>query len=221
MCHLQVNDKIAQRDFHMAKVVIGKKTWNRFDYDITLWSDRGKGRVKIIRYQRRASSKDPRTHNSLHITRIVMGAHLVEFLINECYGTTRLIPYVMLANTIRGNGCVCDDGNGTTRWLCTKRGKIPEESVPDWIQQMHKTKKMIDLNELRFFGKYGINYDVDELIAENSMFDSSNFTKVSPTDEDEEVDVVEENGEERLVLSRTVICRENLLKNVGCLTIFR
>ena len=66
---------------------------------------------------------------------------------------------------------------------------------------MHKTKKMIDLNELRFFGKYGINYNVDELIAENSMFNGSNFTKVSPTDEDEEVDVVEENGEERLVLS--------------------
>ena len=86
------------------------------------------------------------------------------------------------------------------RWLCTKRGKIPEESLPEWIQQMHQTKKMIDLNELRYFGQYGINYDVDELIAKNSMFDSSNFTKVLQTDEDEEVDVVEENGEERLVL---------------------
>ena len=221
MCHLQVNDEIAQRDFHMAEVVIGEKTWDRFDYDITLWSDRGKGRVKIVRYRRRASSKDPRTHNSLHIARIVMGAHLVGFLINECYGTARLIPYVMLANTIRGNGYVCDNGNGTTRWLCSKRGKIPEESLPDWIQQLHKTKKMIDLNELRFFGKYGINYDVDELIAGNSMFDSSNFTKVSPTDEDEEVDVVEENGEERLVLSRIVVCRENVVKSGTCLTIFR
>ena len=130
-----------------------------------------------------------------------MGAHLVGFLINECYGTARLIPYVMLADTIRGNGCVCKDRNGTTRWLCTRRGKLPEESLPDWIKQMHKTNKMIDLNELRFFGKYGINYDVDELIAENSMFDSSNFTKVSPTDEDEEVDMVAENGDERSVLS--------------------
>ena len=80
---------------------------------------------------------------------------------------------------------------------------------------------MIDLNELRLFGKYGINYDVDELIAENSMFDSSNFTKVSLTDEDEEVDVVEENGEERLVLSRIVICREKVVKSGTCLTIFR
>ena len=205
----------------MAEVVIGEKTWDRFDYDITLWSNRGKGRAKIVRYWRRASSKDPRTHNSLHIARIVMGAHLVGFLINECYSTARLIPYVMLADTIRGNGCVCDDGNGTTRWLCSKRGKIPEESLPDWIQQMHKTKKMIDLNELRFFSKYRINYNVDELIAENSIFDSSNFTKVSPTDEDEEVDVVEENGEERLVLSRIVICRENVVKSGTCLTIFR
>ena len=221
MCHLQVNDKIAQRDFHMAKVVICKKTCYRFDYDIMLWSDRGKGRAKIVRYRRGASLKDPRTHNSLHITRIVMGAHLVGFFINECYGTARLIPYVMLADTVRGNGCVCDDGNGTTRWLCSKRGKIPEELLPDWIQQMHKTKKMIDLNELRFFGKYGINYDVDELIAENSMFDSSIFSKISPMDEDEEVDVVEENGEERLVLSRIVVCRENVVKSGTCLTIFQ
>ena len=80
---------------------------------------------------------------------------------------------------------------------------------------------MIDLNELRYFGQYGINYDVDKLIAENSMFDSSNFTKVLQTDEDEEVDVVEENGEERLVLCRIVICRENVVKCVTCLTIFR
>ena len=80
---------------------------------------------------------------------------------------------------------------------------------------------MIDLNELRYFGQYGINYDVDELIAENSVFDSSNFTKVLQTDEDEEVDMVEENGEERLVLCRIVNCRENVLKCVACLTIFR
>ena len=53
------------------------------------------------------------------------------------------------------------------------------------------------------------------------MFDSSNFTKVLQTDEDEEVDVVEENGEERLVLCRIVVCLENVLKCVACLTIFR
>ena len=43
---------------------------------------------------------------------------------------------------------------------------------------MHQSKKMIDLNELRYFGKYGINYDIDELIAANSMFNRINFTKV-------------------------------------------
>ena len=80
---------------------------------------------------------------------------------------------------------------------------------------------MIDLNELRFFGKYGINYNVDDLIAENSMFDSSNFTKISLMDEDEEVDVVEENGEERLVLSRIVVCSKNVVKSGTCLMIFR
>ena len=74
---------------------------------------------------------------------------------------------------------------------------------------------------LDILGQYGINYDVDELIAKNSMFDSSNFTKVLQTDEDEEVDMVEENGEERLVLCRIVVCWENVLKCVACLTIFR
>ena len=33
------------------------------------------------------ASKDERSHNSLHIARIVMGTHLIGFLINECYGT--------------------------------------------------------------------------------------------------------------------------------------
>ena len=156
---------MAQQDLHMAEVVIGEKSWDHFDYDITLWSDRGKGRMKIVQYQRRVLSKDERTHNSLHIARIVMGAHLVGFLINECYGTARLIIYVMLADTVRGNGCVGEDGNGTTRWLCTKKGEIAEEMLPEWIQQMHEMNKMIDLNELRFFRKYGIIYDVDKLIA--------------------------------------------------------
>ena len=86
---------------------------------------------------------------------------------------------------------------------------------------MHQTKKMIDLNELRYFRQYGINYDVDKLIAKNSMFNSSNFTKVLQTGEDEEVDVVEENGEERLVLCQIVVCQENVLNCVACLTIFR
>ena len=51
---------------------------------------------------------------------------------------------------------------------------------------------------------YGINYNVDELIAENSMFNRSNFTNILEMEEDEEVEVVEENGKERLVLSRIV-----------------
>ena len=82
-------------------------------------------------------------------------------------------------------------------------------------------KKMIDLNELRFFGKYSINYDVDKLIAENSVFDRSNFMKVLQTEEDEEVEVVEGNGKERLVLSRIVVYRENVVTCVACLMIFR
>ena len=104
--------------------------------------------------------------------------------------------------------------------MCTKKGQIPEETLPEWIQQMHQSKKMIDLNELRYFGKYGINYDINELIAANSMFDRINFTKVLQTEEDEEVDVVEGNGKERLVLFGIVVYWKNV-KCVPCLMIFQ
>ena len=102
-----------------------------------------------------------------------------------------------------------------------KKGQISKETLPEWIQQMHQSKKMIDLNELRYFGKYGINYNIDELIAANSMFDRINFTKVLQMEEDEEVDVVEGNDKERLVLSGIVIYWKNLVKCVPCLTIFQ
>ena len=117
-----MNDDIAKQDLHMEEVVIGEKTWGRFDYDIMLWSNRGKGRAQIVQYRRRAASKDKWSHNALHITRIVMGARLIGFLIHEAYSSARLIPYVMLADTKRGNGCLGEDGDDTTRWLCMKRG---------------------------------------------------------------------------------------------------
>ena len=60
---------------------------------------------------------------------------------------------------------------------------------------------MVDLNELRYFRKYGINYNIDEFIGENLMFDESNFTKFSQTAEEDEVDLVQGNGTEQLVLS--------------------
>ena len=53
-----MNDEVAKQDLHMEEVVIGEKTWGRFDYDITQWSNRGKGRAQIVQYRRRAASKD-------------------------------------------------------------------------------------------------------------------------------------------------------------------
>ena len=94
-----MNDKVAKQDLHMEEVVFGEKMWGCFDYDITLWSNKGKGRAQIVQYRRRAASKDKRSHNPIHIIRIVMGARLVGFLINEAYSSARLIPYVMLADT--------------------------------------------------------------------------------------------------------------------------
>ena len=69
-----MNDEVAQQDLHMEEVVIGQKTWGCFDYDITLSSNRGKSRAQIVQYRRRAASKDERSHNAIHIARIVMGA---------------------------------------------------------------------------------------------------------------------------------------------------
>ena len=53
-----MNDKVAKQDLHMEEVVIGEKTWGRFDYDINLWSARGKGRAQIVQHRRRVASKD-------------------------------------------------------------------------------------------------------------------------------------------------------------------
>ena len=75
----------------------------------------------------------------------------------------------------------------------------------------------LDLNELRYFRKYSINYNIEEFVAENSMFNKSNFTKVSQT----EVGVVEGNGTEQLVLSRIIIYKKSGVTCVPCLMIFR
>ena len=79
--------------------MIGQKMWGHFDYDITPWSDRGKGRAQKVQYRRRAASKDKQSHNAIHIARIVMGTQLVGFLIHKAYNSSRLILYVMLADT--------------------------------------------------------------------------------------------------------------------------
>ena len=107
----------------------------------------------------------------------------------------------MLADTKQGNGCFGDDGDGKTNWLCMKREDKGEDTLPEWILKMHKSKKMVDLNELRHFGKYGINYDVDEFIADDQMFDKNNFTTVVQMTEEEEVEVIEGNATEELVFS--------------------
>ena len=78
-----------------------------------------------------------------------------------------------------------------------KRGQIGEDTLPECIQKMHQSNKMVDLNELRFFGKYSINYNIDEFVAENSMFYETNYTKVSQTAEEDEVDVVQGNCTEQ------------------------
>ena len=62
-----------------------------------------------------------------------------------------------------------------------KSGQIRKDELPNWIQKMHQ----------RFFGKYGINYDVDKFVEGNSMSNKTNYTKVSETAEEDKVDVVQ------------------------------
>ena len=210
-----------KEDLNMKEQVIGEKMWGHLNFNITLWSDRGKGRAQIVQYRRRAASQDKRSHNAIHIARIVMGARLIGFLIHESYQSARFIPYIMLADTERGNGCLGEDGDGKTRWLCTKRGEIGEDTLPEWIQKIHQSNKMVDLNELRFFGKYSINYDVDEFVPENSMFDKNNFTMVVQMAEEDEVKVVQGNAKEELVFSRIVIYKKSSVSSVPYLMIFQ
>ena len=49
--YFQVTDQIAMQDMHMKEyaTVAHKPRWGADDYDQTLWSDRGKQRVEIVR----------------------------------------------------------------------------------------------------------------------------------------------------------------------------
>ena len=80
---------------------------------------------------------------------------------------------------------------------------------------------MVDLNGLRFFVEHGINYDVNEFVPENSMFDKSNFTMVVQTAEEDKVEVAQGNETEESSIFQIVIYKKSSVSSVPYLMIFR
>ena len=65
----------------------------------------------------------------------------------------------MLAVTRRGNGCLGTEEDGTTNWLTDS---LPEEMIPTAeAEAMHTRLPMIDLNELEYFGRWGVDWPTE------------------------------------------------------------
>ena len=112
------------------------------------------------------------------------------FIIQNYYKCARFIPYVMLAVTKRGNGCLGADKDGATTWLTDR---LPEAMVPGSAEVMRTSLPMIDLNELEYFGRWGVDWkEVDCVEISRKKFKK---TTVKRQQTDEETDVViEEDG---------------------------
>ena len=134
---------------------------------------------------------NPLTRPALNIARIVMGRRVVTFIIQNFYKGARFIPYLMLAVTQRGNGCLGTEEDGTTNWLTDS---LPEEKIPTAeAEAMRARLPMIDLNELEYFGRWGVDWPtkVSVEISERA-FRKTNLQRVQT---DEETDVIIEDDD--------------------------
>ena len=146
-----------------------EKYWKNDDYDLTLWGNRGSGRSEIVAYKRRKAVRDRRT-DSLSILRVVQNKKLVSFVIKNVYRSARCIPYTQITVTEKGDGCFANPEN-LTHWLSIEKfNEISNKSVLD-----RKTLPMIDLNELKFWGEFGMHwksgnkYEITEKIKQRSI----------------------------------------------------
>ena len=114
-----------------------------------------------------------------------MGKQLVGFLIWNCYGSGRLIPYWVMTATRRGNGCLQKDPKND-RW-CSRRFKS-DEQLSDGIIEFRNTHCMIDLVELVYFGSFGIKYKSKETVEVEG--DGSIEVVIEKTLEETEVDIL-------------------------------
>ena len=145
----------------------------------------------INRYRRRAANLNPLTGPALNIARIVMGRRVVTFIIQNFYKGARFIPYLMLAVTERGNGCLGTEEDGTMNWLTDR---LPDEMVPTAEAEAMCTRlPMIDLNELEYFGRWGVDWP-EEVFVEISK-KAFRKTNVKREQTDEETDVIIEDDD--------------------------
>ena len=184
--YVDVTDETAKEDCHMsdANDLVAKTTFMRDDFDITLFSDRGLGRAKLVIYRRQQALLDMWTADSLRILRVVMGDRLVGFLIWNCYEAGRLIPYWVMTATQRGNGCLQKDPQNDgwcSRWY------INDKDVPRYLLKMRDKSPMIDLVELLYWGYFGVKYKSLETLKRGG--DGYRKVQVQSTDEDLVIDI--------------------------------
>ena len=124
--YVEVTDNVALMDTHMSWYTVQTmkgRPWTIDDYDITMWSDRGKGQAQLVKYRRRQASLNENMTNTLSIVRVVMGNHLIGFLFCNTYGFSRGIPYHMLSVTSNGTGCLKkapEEADEDPNWLSTR-----------------------------------------------------------------------------------------------------
>ena len=192
-CYFEVTDQIALLDTHVSWYTVTTykgRRWSVDDYDITMWSDRGKGRAQLVKYRRRMASLNENTLNSVNIVRVVMGNHLIGFLINNFYGCGRCIPYPMLSVTKNGNGCLRkqpEDADVDPNWLSSRW--VHAENFSEEIRQMRKTHKMVDLAELTYWGYWGFEYEEEEYCEMEEEDERKTQIRREYTDETDDVDV--------------------------------
>ena len=96
----------------------------------------------------------------------------------------------MLAVTKRGNGCLGADEDGATTWLSDR---LPEAMVPGSADEMRSRLPMIDLNELQYFGKWGVDWKEDEYVEISRKKFERTMLQRMQTDEEADV-IIEEDG---------------------------
>ena len=184
--YIDIPDETAEEDCHMSDAddLVAKTTFTRDDFNITLFSDRGLGRAKLVIYRRRRALLNTQTADSLRILRVVMGDRLVGFLICNCYEAGRLISYWVMTVTQRGNRCLQKDPQND-RWC--SMWYINDKDVPHYLLNMRDKSPMIDLIELLYWGYFGVKYKSSETLKRRG--DGYEKVQVQSTDEDLVIDI--------------------------------
>ena len=122
-----------------------------------------------------------------------MGRRVITFIIQNFYKGARFIPYLLLAVTRWGNGCLGTEEDGTTNWLTDS---LPEEMVPTAeAEAMRKRLPMIDLNELEYFGRWGVDWPTDVSIEISEKAFRRTYLKKVQTDEETDVIIEDDDAQ--------------------------